>query len=292
MSGAGAPNTVGFVGLGRMGRPMVAHLPAAGFDVVVHDLDAASTARVADDIGAKAAATPADLAGVEVLVTMLPTGADVAEAVRGIAPSLATGAVVVDMSSSEPTGTRELGATLASHGVGLVDAPVSGGVPKAVDGTLSIMLGADDPELATRAEPVVAAMSARIFRTGPLGSGHACKALNNYVAAAGFTAAAEAADAGRRFGLDPEVLVDVLNASTGRNFSTEYTFVHHVLTGTFGTGFALGLMTKDVRIAAALATELGVDAPVCEAVLARLADAVDGLGPAVDHSAAVTHWSR
>ena len=135
-------------------------------------------------------------------------------------------------------------------------------------------------------------LSEQIFRTGSLGTGHAMKALNNFVAAAGFIAAAEALLVGRRFGLDPSVMVEVLNASTGRNFSTEFTLVAHVLPRTFATGFALGLMTKDVGIAAGLADAVEVDSPLSHLVRDRLSAAADELGPAVDHSAAVLHWER
>lgn len=288
--------SVGFIGLGRMGTPMARHLAKAGFTLIVHDADAGVAAALARDTGATVAADPSGFAAADVVVTMLPTGHTVREVMLewqgGIAAHLRPGGILVDMGSSDPVGTRELGARLAERGIAMVDAPVSGGVAKAVEGTLAVMLGTDDPDAAARAVPVIDAMSARIFRTGPLGSGHAMKALNNYVAAAGFTAAAEALNTGRAFGLDPAVMVDVLNASTGRNFSTEHTLVEEVLTGRYATGFQLGLMAKDVGIAADLAAALDLPAPVCAAVLARLRDAVDGIGPTSDHSAAITYWAR
>jgi 3-hydroxyisobutyrate dehydrogenase len=227
---------------------------------------------------------------------MLPTGRVVREVLLewdgGLAAALAPGTVVVDMSSSDPPGTRELGAALAELRVGLVDAPVSGGVPKAESGTLAIMVGGDDEDAIERATPLLEVLGERLFRTGPLGSGHAMKALNNVVAAAGFTAAAEALLIGHRFGLDPVVVVEVLNASTGRNFSTEYTLVHHVLPRTFATGFALGLLAKDVAIAAELAEVVGVEAPVSRLLRQLWADAVADQGPEVDHSAALRHWEK
>ncbi|MQA07788.1 MAG: NAD-binding protein [Pseudonocardiaceae bacterium] len=290
--------TVGFVGLGRMGWPMARNIVAAGFPLVGYDADAEITVDFVAENRATAAVEPADFAAVDVVVTMLPTGRIVREALLdwgdgGIAAHLQPGSVLVDMSSSEPVGTRELGGRLRGRGIGMVDAPVSGGVEKATDGTLAIMLGTDDAAASIeRAVQVIDAMSARIFRTGPLGSGHAMKALNNYVAAAGFTAGCEALNAGREFGLEPEVMVEVLNSSTGRNFSTEDTFVKHVLTERYDTGFTLGLMTKDVGIAADLAEELGLPAPVCAAVHARLRDAAEGIGGSRDHSAAITHWAK
>jgi 3-hydroxyisobutyrate dehydrogenase len=292
MAGRG---TIGFVGLGRMGRPMAANLGRAGYELVVRDADVERQRRFAGEHGCAAATCPADFAGASVVVTMLPTEADVRDALlgqRGLAPVLAPGAVVVDMSTSAPQGTRETGALLAGIGVALVDAPVSGGVPKAEDGTLTIMLGGDDEAAVGRALPVVEALGERIFRTGSLGTGHAMKALNNFVAAAGFTAAAEALLVGRRFGLEPAVMAEVLNASTGRNFSTEFTLVSHVLPRTFATGFALGLMSKDVGIAAGLADAVGVESPLSHLVRDRLAAAAADLGPGVDHSAAVLHWEQ
>lgn len=286
--------TVGFIGLGTMGWPMARNLVRAGLRVVVSDRDATRRDAFADEYACRSAATPSDFAGVDYVVTMLPTGQIVRRALLeqdgGVAGGLRDGCVVIDMSSSDPTGTRELGDELAGRGLGVVDAPVSGGAAKAETGELSVMLGGDDSATIERAAGVVDALAARIFRTGPLGSGHALKALNNYVAAAGFTAAAEALLVGRKFGLDPNVLVDVLNASTGRNFSTEYTFQEHVLPGSFATGFSLGLMAKDVGLAADLAGAMETPAPLCRAVQERLGEALTELDGASDHSLAVTVW--
>lgn len=290
-----AGGTVGFVGLGRMGWPMAANLVRAGYRLVVRDVDPERERRFAGEHARVLAGGPDGFAAAEVVVTMLPDGDDVREALLGdggLAESLAPGAVVVDMSSSAPLVTRETGTLLAGRGVALLDAPVSGGVPKAEAGTLTIMVGGDDELGVERALPVLQALGERIVRTGVLGSGHAMKALNNVVAAAGFTATVEALLVGRRFGLDPEMMVEVLNASTGRNFSTEYTLPSHVLPRTFATGFALGLMAKDAGIAAELADQVGVPSPVAHLVRDRLAAAVAGLGPAVDHSAAVLHWEE
>jgi 3-hydroxyisobutyrate dehydrogenase len=133
-------------------------------------------------------------------------------------------------------------------------------------------------------------MGQKLFATGPLGSGHAMKALNNYVAAAGFTAAAEALIVGHKFGLDPAVMVEILNASTGRNFSTEYTMKEHVLPRKFATGFALGLLAKDVGIAADLVEAIGAQAPVCKLLRERWAAASAAMSGSVDHSVALRHW--
>jgi 3-hydroxyisobutyrate dehydrogenase len=181
---------------------------------------------------------------------------------------------------------------LQPHGVALVDAPVSGGTKGAQDGTLTIMIGGDDEAAVARAKPILECMGKRLFDTGPLGSGHAMKALNNYVAATGFAAASEALIVGERFGLDPKTMVDIMNVSTGRNFSTENTIKGQVLTRAFASGFALGLMAKDVKIAADLAAGLDLDAPILRLASARLGDAAGAVGGGKDHTVAYSFWAE
>jgi 3-hydroxyisobutyrate dehydrogenase len=287
---------VGFIGIGNMGRPMAANLARAGVPLTVFDADPGQTARFAADHDCTVAADLAALGGaVAVVITMLPTGAIVREVLLDaddgtLAEALADGAVVVDMSSSEPEGTRALGAELAERGVTLIDAPVSGGVHGAEAATLAIMIGADDEDAVKRVEPILAAMGKRLFRTGPLGSGHAMKALNNFVAAAGFTAACEALIVGERFGLDRAVMLDILNASSGRNFNTEGPIKDQVIPRSFAGGFKLGLMAKDVKIAGDLAEGLQVDAPLSRLVRARWAETSEALGGDEDFTLAITHW--
>jgi len=284
---------IGFVGIGNMGRPMSANLAKAGFPLTLYDANAQAARDHAATIGAAAAATTAELgAACDVVVTMLPTGRIVRDVLLdgGLAAALAPGSLLVDMSSSDPIGSRDLGPALADHGVGFVDAPVSGAVPRAIAGTLTIMLGSDDPALSERARPVLMAMGNRVFETGSLGTGHAMKALNNFVAAAGFAAVAEALVVAGRFGLDPKVAVEIMNVSTGRNFSTENVFAQHVLSGDFATGFALGLLAKDVGIAADLADAMGRPLPIVEETNRWWQAALDRLGGTVDHSAAFKAW--
>jgi 3-hydroxyisobutyrate dehydrogenase len=288
------PRSVGFIGLGNMGRPMAANLARAGAQLVVGDAHTARQESFAAEFDVRAADDPEAFADVQTLVTMLPTGQVVREVLldAGIAAALPRGAVAIDTSSSEPSGTIELGSALADLGLSLVDAPVSGGMAKAIDGTLAIMLGADDEAAAERAIPVLKAMSTRIFRTGALGTGHAMKALNNFVLAAGFEAAAEALVVGGKFGLDPAVIVEVLNASSGRNVSTETTLIEEVLTRRFAANFTLGLFTKDLGIAVDLANELDIDAPLCALVHERLVQAGEELGWETDYSAVVALWEQ
>ena len=293
--------TVGFVGLGNMGRPMAASLARSGFEVVGYDSDPRAAEAFAAATGCRIAPTLAALADATTLaVAMLPTGAIVRRVLMeeeggaladGLAAGgLGPGGLVVDMSSSEPIGTRALGKALAGRGVGLVDAPVSGGVGKARDGTLAIMIGADDEAAAERAMPILRAMGDRLFRAGPLGAGHAAKALNNYAAAAAFTAAAEALIVGEAFGLERETLLTIVNDSSGRSFNSEVPIRQEVLPRSFATGFKLGLMAKDVAIAADLAEAVGADAPLSRDMKARWAAAAAALGPDADFTRAVTLW--
>ena len=292
--------TVGFVGLGNMGRPMAASLARAGFEIVGYDANLRAAEAFAAETGCPTAPTLSALADAATLaVTMLPTGAIVRQALLeeeggaladGLGVGRSGGGLVVDMSSSEPVGTRSLGAALAERGVTLVDAPVSGGVEKARDGTLAIMVGTDDEMAAERAEPVLRAMGNRLFRAGRLGAGHAAKALNNYAAAAAFTAAAEALIVGEAFGLERETLLTIVNNSTGRSFNSEVPIKREVLPRTFATGFKLGLMAKDVAIAADLADAVGIEAPLSRDMKARWAEANAALGPDADFTRAVTLW--
>ena len=168
---------VGFVGLGNMGWPMAHNLAEAGLELVVRDANEEVQERFASEHGAHAARGAADFAEAAVVVTMLPDERVVADAVLtwdgGIAAALQAGAVIVDMSSSNPIGTRALGPKLAEHGVALVDAPVSGGITRAGDGTLSIMIGADNDDAVARALPVLEVLGEKLFRSGASGSGHA-----------------------------------------------------------------------------------------------------------------------
>ena len=284
--------TVGFVGLGRMGWPMASNLLQAGYELVVRDADTDVERRFAEQVGATSGRETSAFASVGVVVTMLPDGRVVQDVVvgDGIADALDNGSVVVDMSSSSPRDTRELGRALASRSIALIDAPVSGGVAGAVDGTLAIMAGADDEAALERVLPVLEALGRRVYRTGPLASGHAMKALNNFCAATSYAALAEALVLGRSFGLEPSTMVEIVNNSTGRSFCSDVVFPREVLTGRYSTGFALGLLAKDVTIAAAIAEESDADVPVCELVQRRWAEAAQALGFAADHSLAHQEW--
>ena len=285
---------IGFIGLGAMGRPMATRIAAAGHKPVVFDVDNAAAQRLGAEANVRVAGGRDDFAAVDVVVTMLPTSAIVREALtgaNGIATALRRGTLVIDMSSSEPEDTKKLGAQLAGMGIALVDAPVSGGVPRATSGQLTIMIGGATADIA-RARPVLEMMGTKLFEVGALGAGHAMKALNNYVSAAAFEATSEALLIGKRFGIDPTQLIDILNVSTGRNFHSELSMKDHVIGGRYAAGFLLALAAKDVRIAAGLAAAMKVDAPMLKLSAAQLTAASEQLGPKADVTEAIKAWDQ
>jgi 3-hydroxyisobutyrate dehydrogenase len=281
-----SPYRVAFIGLGQMGQPMANRLLKAGFKVRGADPSAAACEAFAAAGGVAYAKAEDAARDANVVITMLPSSKvvrDVLLGEEGIAPSLPRGTLLIDMSSSVPTDTVALGAEMGKRGLTLIDAPVSGGVRRAVDGSLAIMAGGSSADL-ERAKPLLEAMGKSIFATGRLGSAHAMKALNNYVSAAGLVAACEAILVGEKFGLEPDVMIDVLNASTGRNNSTEVKMKQFILSESFGSGFSLGLMAKDLRIAADLATHLDLDLPQIAAIASIWEEARSRLGPGADHT--------
>ncbi len=275
---------------------MAVHLARAAERFLVCDLRPEVAKAVAEASGAAVAASLAEAAqGAALVVTMLPSAEVVRDVLFGegdcLAGNLPKGALVVDMSSSYPPTTQKSGAELARHGMTLLDAPVSGGVRKAVTGELAIMLGGDEAAALDRAQPALETMG-RVFRTGGSGSGHALKALNNYVSAAGLTAACAALQVGERFGLDPTMMIDAINASTGSNNATEVKFHPFIIPRNFASGFALDLMTKDLRAAADLAEELGLSLPPIQQEAELWARAKENLNAGVDHTEIFNYLER
>ena len=221
---------------------------------------------------------------------MVPNGKAVRKAVLAALPGLARGAIVIDMSSSDPATTRKLGAALKKNGIHMLDSPVSGAKAKAADGTLALMVGGDSA-LLKKVRPVLSAMGTEIFHTGGLGSGHATKALNNYLGAAGTVAGMEALLIGKKFGLNPKTLIDVINASTGKNSTTERKIPQQVFTNAFASGFALALMTKDVGIANGIARDVGVKAPYLTNTAKLWKTALRRLPAGADHTE-IYHYLR
>ncbi len=252
---------IGFVGIGTMGTPMAGNLARAGYKLVAFDLDAARTAALAKESGVTVAASLAELGSqANIIITMLPDGKAVRTALCGKNDSFKDclleraqkNTLIIDMSSSSPLGTRELGALLEQRGHQIIDAPVSNGLKGAVAATLSIMVGGDK-SVFERVKPLLEKMGSQIYYAGPLGAGHAIKALNNYVSAAGLIAACEAMHAGQAFGIDPNVVVDIINTSSGMNNTTKNKCKQYMISGAYNAGFSTGLMAKDVRTALEIA---------------------------------------
>jgi 3-hydroxyisobutyrate dehydrogenase len=273
---------VSFFGVGNMGWPMAANLVRAGFDVTAVDAEPSRAAAFAAEVGGSAASAEDAAAVADAMVTMLPTSEHVADAVAQTRARLRPGTLVIEMSSGVPSVTQALAADLAALGVGLVDCPVSGGVARARTGELAIMAGGAAGEL-RRAERVLAALGTTVHHCGGVGAGQAMKALNNLVSAGGFLIGIEALLIGQRFGLDPALMVDVLNASSGMNNSTRSKFKQFVLSRRFDSGFGLDLMVKDLGIA--LEVGDGIPAPFAELCRELWSSAADLLGPGQDHTA-------
>ncbi|UQG62688.1 NAD(P)-dependent oxidoreductase (plasmid) [Marinobacter sp. M3C] len=277
---------VAVIGLGKMGLPMAINLVKAGFEVMGYD----PTLNAREELvykGGKASESATEAAeGAEVVITMLPNGAIVREALlgdEGAIKKLKKSAIIIDMSSSAPLDTRRLGEELKSKGYRFVDAPVSGGQKRAIDSTLTIMAGGEEDDVKAVA-PIFDAVGGKTFQTGLLGSGHAMKALNNYVSGAGAVAAMEAIILGKEFGLDQNVMVDILNVSTGRNNTTDQKLKQFVLSETWGSGFALDLMAKDIRIAADLSQNLHLTFDNLKEIADQWESAQESLGEGADHT--------
>jgi 3-hydroxyisobutyrate dehydrogenase len=277
---------VGFVGLGNMGRPMAARLAGAGYRLRLVDARPEVTAAAAAETGAVALDSIAQLGpGLDAVILMLPDGNAVRKVLtdEGMMQRLRPGSMVIDMGSCEPAGTARLGAELAARGIQMVDAPVSGGVPRARTGELTIMVGGN-AEAVARCQPLLSAMGNRIYATGPLGSGQAMKSLNNFVSAIGLMAACEAVVIGQRFGLDPQVVAEVLNGSTGKNNTTEHKLRQFILSGTYASGFSMDLMVKDLGIAASVAHHTGTATVLADRCVEMWKAAQQQLGQGRDHT--------
>lgn len=290
---------VGFIGLGNMGNPMAGHLVQAGFDVMVYDIRPEAMQRFTAQHGGTAAASLVEVAqGADAVITMLPNDKVVRKVVLGegsencAAASLAAGSVVIDMSTSDPTGTRGLSAALQPRRIAVVDAPVMGGVIFAKDATLDIMVGGDAP-LVEPLTPLFEAMGRSIIRCGDVGTAHALKALANYVNACALINVIEAMAIGKRFGLDAKLMADALiPLCAGRNHPLEKKVIPHILTRKYGTGMALGFIAKDVKIAMDTAKSIGAFAPLGERVSELWSAAVEKLGYDLDQTQIARYWEE
>ncbi|HEY1930941.1 MAG TPA: NAD(P)-dependent oxidoreductase [Acetobacteraceae bacterium] len=279
---------VGFIGVGNMGWPMAASLVRAGFTVHVNDSRREVANNFVQQIGGSAPDSLRQLAAAsDVIVTMLPTSVIVENVLASgddnVLAGMKPGTVIIEMSSGVPSVTQELAERVAALGGHLIDAPVSGGVPRARTGELAIMAGGDAAVI-DRVMPVLSAMGTSVLRTGAVGSGQAMKALNNLVSTGGFLIGIEALLIGQRFGLDPAVMVDVLNAATGMNNSTQKKFKQFVLSRRFNAGFTMGLLAKDLSIALQVGRETGTPAPVSALCKELVMAAQTMFGSDADHT--------
>lgn len=278
------PASIGFVGLGNMGYPMALNLCKAGFNLMVADLNTDVVTKFCAETGASAPSLADMGKQCQAVITMLPDGKAVRKVLMGeggVASAIKPGTVLIDMSSSSPIDTRALSAELKTRGIDLIDAPVSGGVVKAVSGGLAIIAGGDEAAAAA-CEQLFAPMG-KVFRTGGSGSGHAMKAINNFLSATTLAITSEALIAGQKFGLDPKTMVDIINASTGRSNSSEHKFPTFVLPRKFNSGFYLGLMAKDLRFAKALSDAVEAPNIFVDAISKLYDDAEKALGPMADN---------
>jgi 3-hydroxyisobutyrate dehydrogenase len=258
---------VGFAGLGVMGWPMVSQLAAAGYATTLYDTAPGRARSLADTLaGARVASTPAELAAQsDIVFTMVPDGGVVQALVTGrdgLLEGLRRGSLVVDTSSSQPWLTEDTGRRLGEVGVAMVDAPVSGAEWGAKAAELVFMCGGAAADV-ERARPLLDCMGKAVFHLGPLGAGHAMKCLNNLITSMNFLALSEGLAIGKRYGLDPAAMVDVLDSSTGMSWVSQTHIRQRVLSRSFDDPFKLALMLKDIGIAMRLARGEDVAAPFC-----------------------------
>jgi 3-hydroxyisobutyrate dehydrogenase len=283
--------TVAFLGLGAIGRPMAARLAAApDIELAVWNRTADRARSFAAEHRARLAATPADAArGASVVITCLPISADVERLLDGpdgLLAGLSKGAALVDCTSGDPATSRRIGARLAEHGVGFLDAPVSGGTIGAEQGTLTVMVGGD-AALLESVRPVLAAFGKKIVHCGDVGAGDALKAVNNALLAIHVWSTGEGLAALEKLGVKADVALDVINASSGRSNASMNLYPERVLTRAFPRTFRLALLDKDIGIAAGVAREQKVPAPLLQLAADLFRIAHNALGEEADHVEAV-----
>ncbi len=251
---------IGFVGTGAMGALMAQNLRKAGYPLVVYDLKDKAMEGLAK-AGAEKVFSARELASrSSVVITMLPASPDVEAAVlgpEGVIEGAKSGDIVIDMSSSYPTSTKMICEQLAVKGIRMLDAPVSGGTKGAREGTLAIMVGGEEKDY-EECRPILEAMGQNTYYLGKIGAGHTVKALNNLCSACSMVITSEALLVAKKLGLTPEKVIDAINSSSGRSWSSQFKFPTFVLNNTFNSGYSIGLMNKDLEIATRLGREVQV----------------------------------
>ncbi len=287
---------VGFIGIGNMGTPMASQIVKAGFDLTVYDVNPEASEKFVAQFGGRVAASLADLGGgVDAVITMLPNDKvvrDVMLRADGVCSTLAEGGIVLDMSTSDPMGTRALAEALAPRGITVVDAPVMGGVVFAKDATLDIMVAGDAAAI-ERVTPLLKVMGRSLIHCGAAGNAHALKAMGNYINACAMINVVEAMTIGKKFGLDAKFMADaLLPMVNGRQHPLEKKVIPQIMTRKFSTGMAMGFITKDLKIAVDTAKSLGAYAPLAECTHALWAEAVERLGAQLDQTEVAKLWEQ
>ncbi len=289
-----SPRRIGFIGLGKMGGPMARRLLRAGHAVVAHDIRPDAVAAACRD-GAEAGATCAGVAAqADVVITMLPDARAVERVVYddGLVHALRSGQILLEMTSSRPSTTRRVAADLAPKGVRVLDAPVSGGVRGATDGTLCIMAGGP-ADVLDACRPILDCFGRDIVHVGDSpGDGDTAKTINNLLSATTTWSALEGIVLGIRAGLDPGRLLAAVNRSTGRSYTTEMKIPRYVLPRRFDAGFTVGQYMKDLDICLDLADDLAAPLPLGSVVRLLWRIAVSEGMADLDHTALVTLLER
>jgi len=256
---------IGLIGCGNMGGAMAVHLAGSAHAPLCFDPDPQSLARVAAG-GCQVAASQLEVAAAcDLIILSLPTADIVRGVMEAITPHVAPGSVVIDTSTSEPGTTRDMNRLAKENGFSFVDAPVSGGPAAAGTGTMTMLIGGDDDAVLT-AQPVLDLLGSKIVRVGPSGSGHAAKIANNLLCAANLVLVSEMVRLGVAAGVKAEDLLEGINAGSGRSGVSEVNFPRWILDESFDSGFTMGLMRKDVKLAIDLAAEQGMRLPASEAI--------------------------
>jgi 3-hydroxyisobutyrate dehydrogenase-like beta-hydroxyacid dehydrogenase len=282
---------IGFIGVGAMGSSIASRL-VPGHDLMVNDRNPAA----ADELVGQGAryATPEEIAEqCRAIFLCLPGPAQVQELLlgpKGLARSLVRGTTVIDTTTGSPTVDAEIVADLGGRGVTYVDSPIAGGVRRAREGTATLMVGAD-PEVFAGIEELLREVTTEAVNVGPVGAGHAMKLVNNLLNACNRFAALEAIRLGVASGMKQEVVVDLINRGSGRNYATEYTFPQLLSGETYKLqGFTLELMLMDVRLATELADAIGHETPVGDLAQQLTQQAIDRFGPKADQSQMMAEW--
>lgn len=284
---------IGFIGLGIMGKPMSKNLLKAGHELIVLDTKKSAVDELVA-AGAKAASSPKEVAEqAELVITMLPNSPQVKEVVlgpNGVLEGATPGLIFVDMSSIAPLVSRELAEALAAKGVAMLDAPVSGGEPKAIDGTLSVMAGGSQ-ETFDRCLPVLKAMAASVVLTGDIGAGNVTKLANQIIVALNIAAMSEALVLATKAGVQPELVYQAIRGGLAGSTVLDAK-APLVMDRKFNPGFRIKLHIKDLANVLETSHELGVPLPLTASVMEMMqALRVDGLGEA-DHCSLVRYYEK